>query len=120
MYAKKITPAPRSTPLQPNSPNSPVFGGMNGCQFSVEMNIPPRPMISSTTATLITTITALTRADSRMPIDQQQRRRGRDQHRRQVEERRRAGAIGENHGRPGRGAEERRELDPESVRNDTT
>ena len=32
------------------------------------MNIPPIPMISSTTATLMPTITALTRADSWMPI----------------------------------------------------
>ena len=37
MNAKKITPAPRSTPLHPNSPNLPVFGGMNGCQFAVLM-----------------------------------------------------------------------------------
>jgi hypothetical protein len=30
MYAKKITAAARNTPLIPNSPNVPVFGGMNG------------------------------------------------------------------------------------------
>ena len=29
-----MTPAPRRMPLQPYSPNVPVFGGMNGCQFA--------------------------------------------------------------------------------------
>ena len=33
MYAKKMTPAPRSTPDQPNAPNVPVFAGRNGCQL---------------------------------------------------------------------------------------
>ena len=30
IYAKKITAAARMTPLQPNSPNVPVLGGMKG------------------------------------------------------------------------------------------
>jgi len=32
MYAKKMTPAPRNTPLQPNSRNVPVFAGTYGRQ----------------------------------------------------------------------------------------
>ncbi len=34
MYAKNITAAPRSTPLHPKCPNTPVLGGMNGCQLA--------------------------------------------------------------------------------------
>jgi len=34
MYAKNMTPAPRNTPLQPNDPNAPVFGGTNGVRFA--------------------------------------------------------------------------------------
>src|SRR5712692_1665487 len=33
MYAKNTTPAPRRMPDQPNSPRTPVFGGMKGCQW---------------------------------------------------------------------------------------
>jgi hypothetical protein len=62
-----MTPAPRSTPLQPYSPKVPVLGGMNGCQFSVWMNMAPAPITIITIATLITTITAFTVADSLMP-----------------------------------------------------
>ena len=36
MYAKKITPAPRTMPLQPYLPG-PCSGGMNGVQFSLWM-----------------------------------------------------------------------------------
>ena len=34
MNEKKITAAPRMMPLQPYSPNVPVFSGMNGCRFA--------------------------------------------------------------------------------------
>ena len=34
MKAKKMTPAPASTPLQPNSPKVPVFSGMKGVQLA--------------------------------------------------------------------------------------
>ena len=34
MYAKKMMPAACTTPLQPNWPNIPVFGGMNGYQLA--------------------------------------------------------------------------------------
>src|SRR3954462_13947840 len=67
IYAKKITPAPRSTPLQPYSPNVPVLGGMKGCQFAGTMNSAPAPITTSTIATLMTTMTALTVADSLIP-----------------------------------------------------
>ena len=68
MYAKKITPAPRRTPLQPYSPKVPVFGGMNGCQFAGSMNIAPAPITISRSAILSTTMTAFTDADSRTPM----------------------------------------------------
>src|SRR5215213_2220721 len=68
MNAKKITPAPRSTPLHPNSPNVPVFAGTNGCQFAVFTYAAPNPMNNSSTTTFTTTITELKPADSRMPI----------------------------------------------------
>src|SRR5437899_8035390 len=67
MNAKKMTPAPRSTPLQPNSPNLPLFGGMNGCQFALLMYCMPNAMNNSSTATLIMTMTLLKLADSRIP-----------------------------------------------------
>src|SRR5215813_1227531 len=67
MYAKKITDAPRSTPLQPKSPNAPVFAGTNGCHSSVRTNNAPQPITIRITATLISTIAALTAADSRTP-----------------------------------------------------
>jgi len=34
MYAKNMTAAPRSTPLQPKLPKLPVFGGMKGVRLS--------------------------------------------------------------------------------------
>src|SRR5262245_4095750 len=67
MYAKKITDAPRSTPLQPKSPNAPVFAGTNGCHSSVRTDSAPQPITIRITATLISTIAALTAADSRTP-----------------------------------------------------
>src|SRR5262249_50737841 len=45
----------------------PVFSGMKGCQFAVSMKNAPAPMTMSTTATLMTTIAALTDADSLTP-----------------------------------------------------
>src|SRR5262245_6183904 len=54
-------------PLQPNSPNEPVFSGMNGCQLAELTKNAPAPMTMSTTATLITTMAALTEADSLTP-----------------------------------------------------
>src|SRR5262249_10217735 len=65
---KKITPAPRKTPLQPNVPNAPVLGGMNGCQFALLIYIAPNPTNSSSTATFTTTITVLNPADSLIPM----------------------------------------------------
>src|SRR5580698_11570820 len=74
IYAKKITPAPRSTPDQPNSPKVPVFGGRNGVQFtrgssgcftSVEMPITRK---ITSTVTLMATINELKLADYFMPI----------------------------------------------------
>src|SRR3954471_19311600 len=67
MKAKKITPAPRITPLQPYSPKVPVLGGRNGYQLAWSMNSAPAPMTTRTTATLITTMTLLVDADSLTP-----------------------------------------------------
>src|SRR5688572_8362533 len=63
-----MIPAPRRMPLQPYSPNVPVFWGMKGCQLSVLMYAAPKPMKSSSTSTFTMTIAALAPADSRMPI----------------------------------------------------
>src|SRR6185437_11696440 len=63
-----MTPAPRSTPLQPYWPNVPVFGGTNGRQFAVLMNAAPARITINTTATLMMTIAELTFADSLTPI----------------------------------------------------
>ncbi len=68
MYAKKITPAARSTPLHPKAPNSPWLGGTNGCQFAGFTNWKPKPITRKTIATLTKTMMLLKRADSRMPI----------------------------------------------------
>src|SRR5215208_5379252 len=62
-----MTPAPRRMPLQPYSPNVPVFSGMNGCQFAVSMKSAPAPMTTSTMPTLMTTMIAFTVADSLTP-----------------------------------------------------
>ena len=63
-----MMPAAWNTALQPNLPNSPVFGGMNGCQLAPSMTHMPKPMNRMITATLIATTTALKRADWWMPI----------------------------------------------------
>src|SRR6185312_1290172 len=68
MNAKKITPAPRSTPLQPYSPKWPALGGMKGCQFARLMYAAPNATNNSRTTTLITTMTVLSPADSRIPM----------------------------------------------------
>src|ERR1700732_120778 len=74
MYAKKITPAPRATPDHPNCPNSPRFGGTNGCQFAAEIagcfqRYPATiAMNVSTVPTFMNTTVVLTFADSRTPI----------------------------------------------------
>src|SRR5439155_20558551 len=67
MYAKKITPAPRRTPLHPYWPNEPAFSGMKGCQLAALTNEAPPTITISTTATFTMTITVLTFADSLMP-----------------------------------------------------
>ena len=61
-------PAPVITPVQPNSPRVPVFGGMNGCQLAGFTACAAPKMNSSTTATFTNTITLLTLADSLMPM----------------------------------------------------
>src|SRR5690242_12744165 len=68
MNAKKLTPAPRSTPLRPYSPKWPALGGMNGCQFARLMYAAPNAANNSSTTTLITTMPVLSPADSRMPM----------------------------------------------------
>ena len=88
MYAKKITAAPRMTPLHPYSPKVPVLGGMNGCGSPAGGSRRPPAMTSSTTLTLMTTMTAFNVADSLDADDQQRRDQNRDDHRRQVEDRR--------------------------------
>src|SRR4029078_3979278 len=54
-------------PLQPNCPNDPVFGGMNGCQLAVSTKKAPAAITRSNTATLTMTIAELTDADSWIP-----------------------------------------------------
>src|SRR5262245_19864185 len=66
--------APRATPDHPNSPNRPVFSGMNGLQFAsaicgfLQRNAAARIMKMITVATLINTTATLTLADSRTPM----------------------------------------------------
>ena len=55
-------------PLGPKCSRSPVFAGMNGCQFSGWIPFHAKAMNISTTATLMITITSLTVADSLMPL----------------------------------------------------
>ena len=64
---RRSHPPRASTPLQPYSPKVPVFSGMNGCQFAGTMKNAPAPITISTTATLMTTMTELTVADSLTP-----------------------------------------------------
>src|SRR5438094_9642580 len=63
-----MPPAPRNAPLQPYSPNLPVFSGMKGCQFAVLMYAAPPRITITTTATLTSTIAVLTFADSLLRI----------------------------------------------------
>ena len=63
-----MTPAAAKTPLQPKVPKCPVFGGMNGCQLAVLMKHTPKPMNSTITVTLMTTMTELKTADCLMPM----------------------------------------------------
>ena len=110
-----MTPAPRSMPLQPYSPNVPVLGGMNGCQFAGSMKIAPDAITISTTATLMTTITRVDRRRFADAEDQQGRDRNRDQHRRQVEHRGDRIAAGDRDQRAGRGAERGGKAEPHLV-----
>src|ERR1043165_1485031 len=55
-------------PLQPKWPNSPVLGGMNGCQLAVLMYFMPKAITSSTIATFTYTMMLLNFADSLIPI----------------------------------------------------
>ena len=68
IYAKKTIPAPAMIPLVPKCSRSPVLAGMNGCQLAPLMPFQANAMKRSTTATLMITITSLTRADSLMPF----------------------------------------------------
>ncbi len=68
IYAKNTRPAPAITPVQPNEPRSPVFGGMKGCQLAGFTACAAATMNSRTTATLMNTMTLLTFADSLIPI----------------------------------------------------
>ena len=67
MYAKKTIAAPATTPLKPKCSRSPVLGGMKGCQLSGFTCGAANTMKRITTASLMTTITLLTVADSLMP-----------------------------------------------------
>src|SRR6185437_6037559 len=55
--------AARNTPLQPNSPDTPVFSGMNGCQLAGSTWAAPMPTNRQITKTLMATMIALTNAD---------------------------------------------------------
>ncbi|MNS66716.1 hypothetical protein D3C72_999410 [compost metagenome] len=55
--------AARNTPLQPNSPDTPVFSGMNGCQLAGSTCAAPMPTNRQITNTLMATMIALTNAD---------------------------------------------------------
>src|SRR6266513_3820338 len=68
MYAKNTMPAPVITPVQPNSPRFPVFGGMKGCQLAGFTACAAATINRRTTATLMNTMTLLTLADSLIPI----------------------------------------------------
>src|SRR3954453_12702722 len=67
MNAEKITAAPRSTPLQPYSPNCPVFAGTNGCQLSARTNQIPPAITTAITPTLTATMIVFVVVDSRTP-----------------------------------------------------
>ena len=56
-------------PDQPNSPNLPVFSGMNGSRLAGAISGRPKPMTARMIATFRMTIRPLTDADSRMPTD---------------------------------------------------
>src|SRR5262245_59265806 len=63
-----MTPAPRSTPLQPNDPNGPVFGGTNGVRLArFTYDAQATTNTTSTTAFTVTS-TVLVSADSLTPI----------------------------------------------------
>ena len=68
MYEKKMIAAPRITPLQPKWPNSPVFGGMYGCQFAVSTKLMPARTNTTMIATFRYTMTLLACADSCTPM----------------------------------------------------
>ena len=89
MKAKKITPAPRSTPLQPNCAEaSPVFVRDERVPVRRVHVMKPTPMTRKMTATFMITMTLLTRADSLMPMTRSQRHeRDRMHHRRHVQHR---------------------------------
>src|SRR5260363_12963 len=72
--AKNTTAAPRSTPLKPNSPSCPLFGGIKapfGLEGVTQLAVSTYPMPAaikiSTIATLFTTIQLFTRVDSCTP-----------------------------------------------------
>ena len=63
-----MMPDARSTPDQPNSPDTPVFCGMNGFQLSTFTYAAPKTMTAMTIATLISTTTPLNVVDCLMPM----------------------------------------------------
>src|SRR3990170_2276689 len=66
--------AARRIPLQPNSPFSPVGGGMKGSQLGAKVGMlartiaPPTRMKATSTVTLMATMTLLNLADSETPM----------------------------------------------------
>src|SRR3979490_41120 len=63
-----MTPVARKTPLQPNSPQVPKFGGIKGVKLTVLISGRPKAMTSTTMVSLIATMTLLNWAGARIPI----------------------------------------------------
>src|ERR1700704_4670650 len=63
-----MTPVARKTPLQPNSPQVPKFGGIKGVRLTVLISGRPKAITRTTMVSLIATMTLLNCADARIPI----------------------------------------------------
>src|SRR5258705_7022968 len=63
-----MTPVARKTPLQPNSPQVPEFGGTKGVRLTDLISGRPKAMTSTTMVSLIATMTLLNWADARIPM----------------------------------------------------
>src|ERR1700688_810467 len=61
-----MTPVARKTPLQPNSPHVPKFGGIKGVRLTVLIRGRPKAMTSTTIVSLIATMTLLNWAEARI------------------------------------------------------